>query len=102
VSGDDLAALLYAAGAHPDPFVRCACAARALELQGRPVTANAVVRATSGVDRELAADTADRLTERKSDGAYPHASRIRVGAAVTEGLLDLGPYGLHRPAPPAA
>ena len=39
VSGDDLAALLYLAGGHPDPFVRCACAARALELRGAAVTA---------------------------------------------------------------
>ena len=38
VSDDDLAALLYLADAHPDDFVRCACAARALELRGAAVT----------------------------------------------------------------
>ena len=58
-------------------------------------------------DRELADDAAAWLTEtrlltyRDADGHDrvadgPHAARRHVMAAVTEGLLDLGPWGLHR------
>ena len=63
MSGDDLAALLYVAGAHADPFVRCACAARALEVRGARVTEAAVARTARIDDRELAGDVAGWLTE---------------------------------------
>ena len=109
MSGDELAALLYLSTSHPDPFVRCACAARALELRGRPVTEAAVARAAKVDDRALASDVAGWLTEteplryrdrrgRPKTADYPHAARLHVLAGVTEGLLDLGPYGLHRAA----
>ena len=61
VSGDDLAALLYLATSHPDDFIRCACAARALELRDLPVTAASVARTAQVDDRALAGDVADRL-----------------------------------------
>lgn len=109
MSGDDLAALLYLSTSHPDPFVRCACAARALELRGAPVTERAVARAAKVDDRELAADVAGWLIEtrplryrnrrgRWKTASEPHAARIHVLAAVIEGLLDLGDWGLHRAA----
>ena len=109
MSGDDLARLLYLSTSHPDPFVRCACAARALELRELPVTAAAVTRAAKVDDRELAADVVGWLTEtrplryrnrrgRWRTADYPHASRIHVLAGVTEGLLDLGDWGLRRAA----
>jgi hypothetical protein len=60
VSGDDLAALLYLATSHPDEFVRCACAARALELRDMPVTEASVARTAKIDDRELAGDV-DRV-----------------------------------------
>ena len=107
MSGDELAALLYLATSHPDEFVRASCAARSLELRGRPVTAAAVARAAKLDDRALAGDVADLLTERKPlryrsrhgrsrAASEPQAARLHVLAGVTEGLLDLGPYGLHR------
>ena len=107
MSGDDLAALLYLSTSHADPFVRCACAARALEVRGTRVTAAAVARQAKVDDRELAGDVADLLTERKplryqtrggrwKTDDQPHAVRRSVMAGVTEGLLDLGPWGLHR------
>lgn len=109
MSGDELAALLYLSTSHADPFVRCACAARALELRGRPVTEAAVARAAKVDDRELAGDVAGWLTEtlpvryrsrhgRSRIANEPHASRLHVLAGVTEGMLDLGPWGLHRAA----
>ena len=61
MSGDDLAALLYLATSHPDDFIRCACAARALELRDLPVTAASVARTAQVDDRALAGDVADRL-----------------------------------------
>ena len=107
MSGDDLAALLYLATSHPDDFIRASCAARSLELRDRPVTAAAVARTAKLDDRELAADVADLLTERKPllvqtrggrwrPASAPHAARRSVMAAVVEGELDLGPCGLHR------
>ena len=109
MSGDRLAPLLYLATSHPDPFVRCACAARALELRDMPVTEAAVARTAKIDDRALAGDVADLLTERKPllvqtrggrwrTASAPHAARRSVMSAVVEGLLDLGPYGLHRAA----
>jgi hypothetical protein len=107
VIGDDLAALLYLATSHADPFVRCACAARALELRGMPVTEAAVARAAKVDDRALAGDVAGWLTEtkplryRSRHGRVrvanePHAARLHALTGVCEGMLDLGPYGLHR------
>jgi hypothetical protein len=100
VSGDDLAALLYLATSHPIPFVRCACAARALELRGATVTEAAVARTAKLGDRELARDVAGWLAEteplryrdrrgRPKVADWPHASRVHVLAGVTKGMLDL-------------
>jgi hypothetical protein len=110
VSGDDLASLLYLATSHPDEFIRAACAARSLELRGRPVTAAAVARTAKIDDWALAGEVADLLTERKplryrdrrgrwKTDDQPGAARRSVTAGVVEGELELGPYGLHRAAP---
>ena len=80
MSGDDLAALLYLATSHPDDFIRAACAARALELRGRPVTAAAVARTAKIDDRELAGDVADLLTERMPPGCGRRRHESSSGA----------------------
>ena len=118
MSGDELAALLYLSTSHADAFVRCACAARALELRGRPVTAAAVARTAKVSDRKLARDVAAWATEsepmrvktrsgRWKAASAPGAARRSVMAGVVEGLLDLGPYAgafgsLRRSSPPRA
>ena len=104
MSGDRLAELIYISTSHHDPFVRCACAARSLELRELPVTAAAVARQAKLDDRPLAGDVVDLLAEREplrvqtrtgrsKTASAPHAARRSVMAAVQEGLLDLGPWG---------
>jgi hypothetical protein len=105
MSGDDLAELLYLAGAHHDDFIRCACAARALELRGATVAAPAVARTAKVDDRALAGDVADLLTEREplrhhdrrgrpKVAGEPQAARLHVLAGVTEGFARPRPLGI--------
>jgi hypothetical protein len=106
VSDDRLAELLYLSTSHGDPFVRASCAARSLEVRGRPVTGAAVARQAKLDDRKLAHDVAAWLTEsepllvltrsgRWKTASEPHAARLHVMAAVERGLLDLTPWGLR-------